>query len=368
VPTKNSENKTKQKKKKKLLSVTTYYKAHYSDSEEWNSFDACYDTVRRLRKASYCTGLEESPTDSDAPNAPKRRNYNEFYAGQTIGQGNYCIAREVTDTNLLILKPLDDDEPNLNEARAKFEFFQTVYPEHFSQLIIADDTYRLFVEKMPGIPYWNFSISDERSALKIYLTAIQELKRSHAKSIILIDLKADNILFNQTNVRSFLIDGGCSTKKDCIINPRIYANPAKHAKKHEYWHIAPECWSVDPVLAKESMDVYSLGMLMYSKMTQFINDDNKNALGSLLQNAIHVDPAKRATLEELEENIKRYLWPQNSLVQSSKTAPATTTATTATASQSGFFSKSGMQPIIHNPYGIDQSYLQSYMNASCELK
>jgi serine/threonine protein kinase len=362
----NSETKTaidlktnkKKKKNNKLIEFTEYYKEHSSDTELWNDKDGSFRRVH-YRKKSYCVGIEESASDSEAPNAPNapKRKYQAIYPiGKIIGKGNYCIARVVRDTDILVLKPLDDAGADLEEAQAKFAFFKTVYPEHFSQLIIADGTYRLFVEKMPGKAYSGFTevpISDEKSALNIYLSAIQELKRCHAKSIILMDLKADNILFDSINIRSYLIDGGSSTKKDSIISPEVYAEAENIAKKHNFWQIAPECWSKEPVLAKESMDVYSLGILMFSKMEHLINSNNKVVLEPLLKSAINVDPEKRPSLEVLEKNIKLYLSILKSLNQATKTAPA---------SQSGFFSKPAiktipttqtMQTVIHTPYGTD---------------
>ena len=83
----------------------------------------------------------------------------------------------------------------------------------------------------------------------LFLSAIQALRKSHALGYIVLDLKAENILFDETTGSSYLIDGGLSTKTGAPI-PHFNFNFKKmtHTEikisQKDCPQFAPECFNV----------------------------------------------------------------------------------------------------------------------------
>lgn len=114
-----------------------------------------------------------------------------------------------------------------------------------------------------------------------------------------LDLKADNILYNAMTNTSFLIDGGLSAPLGSCIDPAAFQEENQtnvEARKSEYWYIAPECWSVRPipVLATAAMDIHCLGALMYNLL-----QNTSSEMNALVDSCLEIDPHKRPTLAEV---------------------------------------------------------------------
>ncbi|MCE0722575.1 MULTISPECIES: protein kinase family protein [Legionella] len=244
----------------------------------------------------------------------------EYYPEKNIGSGTYANARKFQSADgqraRAVLKPKDQDDIDFKEVYNKYNFFKTLYPRQNIALIEQEDTYRLVLPYIVGIPYEKLSFMNKSQQIKLFISAIAALKDCHNKGYIVLDLKADNIHYDMSSGKSYLLDGGISVKENKPLDPDIFlvgTNEERISKKMKYPQIAPECWSHTPTLAKKSMDVYALGSMMQSVLKP--SPDIKR----LIQLCLDPKPEQRPTLDILENQLQKLLLPPRN---QQKDAPA----------------------------------------------
>ncbi|HHF7382827.1 TPA: hypothetical protein ACPSKF_003364, partial [Legionella anisa] len=166
-------------------------------------------------------------------------------------------------------------------------------------------TYRLVLPYIVGIPYEKLSFANKRQQIKLFISAIEALKDCHNKGYIVLDLKADNIHYDISSGKSYLLDGGISVKENKLLDPNIFFvnnNEDRISKKKKYTQIAPECWSKTPIPARKSMDVYALGSMMQSVLIKPSQDIHR-----LIQLCLAPKPGHRPTLYALEKQLRKLL-------------------------------------------------------------
>ncbi|MBN9228573.1 MULTISPECIES: protein kinase domain-containing protein [Legionella] len=236
----------------------------------------------------------------------------EYYPVKTIGSGTYANARKFQSADgqrsQAVLKPLDQDNIDYKEVYNKYKFFKTLYPTQNIKLIKREDTYRLVLPYIAGIPYESLHFTSKRQQIKLFISAIEALKDCHNKGFIVLDLKADNIHYDMSSGKSYLLDGGLSIKENKLLDSDIFAvetNEERISKRKKYTQIAPECWSQTPIPAKKSMDVYALASMMQSVLKKPSPDINR-----LIQSCLVPRPERRPTLHTLEKQLRKLLLPQ----------------------------------------------------------
>jgi serine/threonine protein kinase len=227
----------------------------------------------------------------------------EYSPTKPLGTGSYAQARlfeSISKKAVAVLNPVTIPG-DLGEASVKHRFFQTVYPDKKSHLFTMEneDDYRLVVPYIPYVPYDNLTIDTPEFQRNIFRSAIQALKDCHDKGIVVLDLKSDNIYYDSSTQKSYLIDGGLSVPKGTTIDPLAFQKSSRELVeqyKNEFDYIAPECWSVKStaVLATPKMDIYSLGVLMSALL-----EDPDPQVQSLIDCCLEKDPEKRPTPEDL---------------------------------------------------------------------
>ncbi|KTC86201.1 protein kinase domain-containing protein [Legionella cincinnatiensis] len=225
----------------------------------------------------------------------------EYSPVKPLGAGEYAQARlfkSISNKAVTVLNPVKTPG-DFGEAKIKQRFFQTLYPNKKSHLFSIGTDYRLVVPYIQYTPY-NKLIIDTREFHKIlFHSAIKALKDCHDKGMIVLDLKTDNIYYDSSTQKSYLIDGGLSVPTGTTIDPFAFQKSSQEIVeeyKKEYWHIPPECWSVKPtaVVATAKMDIYCLGILMYDLL-----ENPSSEIQLLIDSCLEKDPEKRPTLAEL---------------------------------------------------------------------
>ncbi|WP_058457910.1 protein kinase domain-containing protein [Legionella bozemanae] len=232
----------------------------------------------------------------------------EYYPEKNIGSGTYAKARKFQSADgqrsCAVLKPRDQDDIGFKEVYNKYQFFKTLYPTQNIELIEQENTYRLVLPYIVGIPYEKLHFTNQMQQIKLFISAIEALKDCHNKGYIVLDLKADNIHYDINSGKSYLLDGGISVKKDELLDPDIFAvdsNEDRMSKKKKYTQIAPECWSKTPISAQKSMDVYALGSMMQSVLKP------SSDINRLIQLCLAPKPEHRPTLHTLEKQLRKLL-------------------------------------------------------------
>ncbi|PWY57682.1 hypothetical protein DGG96_00890 [Legionella qingyii] len=232
----------------------------------------------------------------------------QYYPEKSIGSGTYAKARKFKSaeghSSLVVLKPKNKDDIDFIEVYNKYKFFKTLYPKQNIELIEREDTYRLVLPYIVGVPYEALRLTNKRQQIKLFISAIEALKDCHNKGYIVLDLKADNIHYDINSGKSYLLDGGISVKKDRLLNPDIFVvntNEELIAKRKKYTQIAPECWSQTPISAQKSMDVYALGSMMRSVLKPSAD------INRLIQLCLAPKPEHRPTLRTLEKHLRQLL-------------------------------------------------------------
>lgn len=223
-----------------------------------------------------------------------------------LGEGGYSTARLFQSDNkrkkaVLAPKNLQID---FQEAQTKAQFFKALYPSQDTQLIIKSDDnlkevdYRLVLPLISGKSYEELFITEREEQIGLFLSAIKALQHCHERDYIVVDLKEDNIHYDESTGQSYLIDGGLAVKTG---HPMTYLLQTDDNQitlfRERFPFYAPECFKKDS-LATPMVDVYSLGNMM-SLIFANTGDD----LNQLFQACQSEVPEERPTLAELETTL-----------------------------------------------------------------
>ncbi|KTD56232.1 protein kinase [Legionella sainthelensi] len=229
----------------------------------------------------------------------------EYSPIKPLGHGDYAQVRlfkSITNKSVAVLNPVTVPG-DIGEATVKHRFFKTVYSDKQSHLFPMGSDYRLVVPYIQCVPYEKLIIDTPELQKILFHSAIQALTDCHDKGLIVLDLKIDNIYYDSSTQKSYLIDGGLSVPNGTTIDPLAFQKSNQEIVekyKEEYWHIPPECWSVKPtaISATPKMDIYCLGVLMYDLL-----ENPSSEIQSLISSCLEKDPKKRPTLMELKNSL-----------------------------------------------------------------
>lgn len=244
---------------------------------------------------------EDSMNDSGYESGYESDDGTEYTPVKPIGEGEYAKARlfkSISNKTVAVLNPVKTPA-DFGEVSIKHRFFQTIYPDKSSHLFTMGTDYRLVIPYFEYVQYTNLAIETPELQITLFQSAIQAIEDCHNKGMVVLDLKTDNIYYDSSTEKSYIIDGGLSVLIGTCIDPLAFQKSSQsivEEYREEYWHIPPECWSVAPaaVLANPKMDIYCLGVLM--------NDLLENPLPeveSLIDSCLEKDPENRPTLTEL---------------------------------------------------------------------
>ena len=234
-----------------------------------------------------------------------------YQRDRDIGEGNYSKARLFKSKNDKTVVSLTPKNENINfvESQKKFHFFKILYPNDQVAIFINEPktTYRLVIPEIPGCSFKSLTIQSTEEFINLFIAAIDALMDCHQKGLVVIDLKEDNIHFDEKNKKAFLIDGGLSSEIDEAVYPDIFKknslNDVEQARS-TYTHLAPECWSTKEIPAATSMDIYTLGHMMerFGKRNNMILNQR---LQKIIQSCTNKNPIVRPDLIELKKDLKQ---------------------------------------------------------------
>ena len=270
----------------------------------------------RSKASSYHRVDSDSNSDSDSDYFDGEEHYKPKEDGD-LGEGVNVTARLFDNENkaTAVLKPhkphdcealeCSSDcesmscptlEELLKEAAVKQEFFNQLYPDDKTELFTWDNPpdYRLIVPYKPGVALSDidFSLLGVTELIELFVAVIREVQRAHALEIVIMDLKADNILYDKITKQCFLIDGGLSLKVKVPLPDFYEGGPGFPPKS---W-IAPECWHQPGtvVLASLPIDVYSMGSFLRGCMVSAPESINR-----LIERCLDDTPENRINLLDL---------------------------------------------------------------------
>ncbi len=237
---------------------------------------------------------------------------------ENLGRGRVVHARkmksEKDDAVLVVLDPVDPCKINHEERQRKLRFFTEHYADFKPKLFTYADTnhYRMIVPFISGLTYLQLLLSnggkikDIEQQLKLFLSLIAELKALHSKGLVYLDLKLDNIIYDEQSGKSHLIDGGLAVKKDDEMPDEFSVRASDlNAWYKSSYHIAKECWFTDPSaprpVADPRMDIYSLGTFLLGPLFDRDLDSDVSSLAFL---CVEVNPQNRPTLDSLETGLR----------------------------------------------------------------
>ncbi|WP_028387985.1 protein kinase domain-containing protein [Legionella fairfieldensis] len=277
-----------------------------------------------------------SPEDKDSTYESDDENNKDTYTfRESKGEGSYCIVRlfsSSTNKSRVILSP-QNKEIDAEEVFHKYWFYRTIYPrektrlfkikQNTCQLIVPEmtideknfslmdkESYRLVVPEIFGTLYSELSIRNSNNFIQIYLSAVKALKYAHSRGLIIIDLKEDNIVYNEKSKESFLLDGGFSRKKGELLPSLFFSKDmsTKYNLIEKFKYFPPECWfrqEIPPSPASPSMDVYILGVMMSILQTK--NKLSNTEITQLMNACTNQVIEQRPSLDELEVTLTNLL-------------------------------------------------------------
>ncbi|MDX2345338.1 MAG: hypothetical protein QNK11_00490 [Legionella sp.] len=255
--------------------------------------------------------LFRKPTNTNDPgydSGYESDNGTYYQSRGDLGKGKFAKARrfvpvgqEESNKDRVVLSPSSArNYICYSEVFTKYAFFKKMYPDSYVKLIRADDTYRLILPYIPGKTYQELMFRDENKILKLFYSAIQALQKAHAKKIVFLDLKEDNIKFDAVTGISYLIDGGSAVKLgECMLSPFFLCENEEAVQRNRnnknYTQLAPECWSTSREnRATEKMDIYSLASMFKQKFSH-----SAPSLMPLLDSCLDRSPENRPSLGAL---------------------------------------------------------------------
>ena len=227
---------------------------------------------------------------------------------RNIGEGSFAKARSFATFDgkeIVVLQPIYDgyDSEDAEQSTAKEHFFNLMYPDGPVERIELEKGYRLILPKIPGkdLDRMDKGFWTEKNKIDLFISIIHALQKVHEKKLIMIDLNAGNIKYEQKTGACYLIDGGSSKKIGEAISNNYLCGTLELLKdsQKQYMKTPPECWYLpdsNPLPAEESMDVYSLAALFKGAPNYALTS---LPIASLLSTCLSMDPLRRPSLEYL---------------------------------------------------------------------
>lgn len=249
--------------------------------------------------------------DESGNNSGYESDEGTYYQPQKeLGSGTFSRARKfqsITGKTRAVIAPLSTKSADFKEVETKYQFFKALYPDKDVRLFKRGTTYRLIAPLISGERYDHLSITSPEELINIFLSAIEVLINCHNKGCIVVDLKEDNIYYDTSTNKSFLIDGGISVRQGEYVDPIIFKAPTAEAVKafrEKYYHIAPECWSTAVVRAHAAMDIYSLGNMMARVIRKRLSTNpDRHQLLKITDSCQRKDISQRPSLDALRETL-----------------------------------------------------------------
>lgn len=244
--------------------------------------------------------IEDSVDESGYVSGYESDGETEYTPADELGKGRFAQARLFKSRDNQEVTVLNSTQipGDMLEARTKYHFFKTVYPDQQSHLFEFGDDYRLVLPYVTGTPYSYLSNDTESFQVILFRSAIQAFKECHEKGVIILDITSDNIYFDTNTKKSYLIDGGLSTSIGQPLEPSFFQAKREEIEqfKSDFIQFAPECWYIKPnaALATPQMDIYGLAILiqdMFNPLSEKIKP--------LIERCLDSNPQQRPTLDDL---------------------------------------------------------------------
>ena len=227
-----------------------------------------------------------------------------------LGTGAFDRVRSFVSkggARVAITQPINSSEKEDPSIRRKCAFLETMHPGSVEFMRLDDQTYVLRTPEASGETYQQIGASDFTllEKIKLFLSATQALSVAQAKRYVVIDVKEDNMFYDSSTGKTTLIDGGLSSKNGETANQHYQCRSEQQAKekRQKCSHIAPEFFSTSVVIARHSMDVYSLGSMMKRMLGTL-----ESPLGQLIEDCLNENPKSRPTLRDLEGQLSSFEW------------------------------------------------------------
>lgn len=235
-----------------------------------------------------------------------------YSAKKPLGTGYYAHARkfeaklEKTSKRkkVVVLSPATKVSWSEDEIERKIRFFKTLYSDKKSEYFKEEK--RAVVPYIKGDPLSDMThlFKDQGTRISTFKSVAEAVKQAHDKGLVLIDLYADNILYNSKQGKCYLIDGGLAhTVKEPILEGHQIEEMIHFYKTH-FPQFAPECFSLPTEkasLAESKMDVYSLGIMMERMIPE---TDLTDEWKEIISQCLNPDPEKRPTIEKVIKSLE----------------------------------------------------------------
>lgn len=191
---------------------------------------------------------------------------NLFTIDEPLGQGGFgrVFLAHFADTNekfaIKFLSNVNDFEYSFKEIQALTCLEHENIIKLYSYCATEENKIALIMDYEAGGTLYSYirdsSILTEKEGRRILKQILETTKYFHSQEIIHRDLKTENILFSdETHTKIKIIDFGIST----ILNGRTKAGSLSY--------IAPEVLSGRDSLSKPSVDIWSIGCILFEMLT-----------------------------------------------------------------------------------------------------
>ena len=239
-----------------------------------------------------------------------------YSANEVLGKGANATARLLKSlTKSKVVLHSNKEDLDKEEIDNKIRFYNILYPNkvHF-ELYSNQKNYRLILPKVPGKAYNDSNIRETLETLggQIYLfeSTCIALKDLHEKGLVFIDLKEDNIHYDEKSKQSFLLDGGTSSEIGKDMSDKFASDSTNEVlrERKQYEHIAPECFFVaksQKPIANPSMDVYAIGKLMEHLIVTVYQNPTRHDIKSLIEQCISSKPENRPNIDNILDYLSK---------------------------------------------------------------
>lgn len=231
--------------------------------------------------------------------------------------GSYDKMRPLISANkpkLAVLDAISIECDNLQEsqsyiqARRKYDFFKTIYPESTVELFEFATQYKLIQPFIEGDDLdnavRNLTFAPTSEKLEFLLSVTNAIADAHNKGFCIIDIKSDNLIYNSVTKKTNLIDGGLAVNTGEYLSDIFKCDYLTHITENrtQYFHIAPECWSTKNVSATTAMDVYSIGAI-FSQLQLALNFSHYEPFIDITERCLNPNYNQRPTMTELNDQL-----------------------------------------------------------------